>query len=97
MKYFITVFLLLIAVSAPAQITLEHTYPSYVISGGFGLVEVDSNVWKYVGTNQTDTIVIYNLDHSLEKVIHIPWIKPDPLAGGQIFVIAKRLFSTDDA
>ncbi|HET6399761.1 MAG TPA: hypothetical protein VFH95_00020 [Candidatus Kapabacteria bacterium] len=93
MKYFLPVFLLLFALSARAQITLEHTYPN---SDGaeFGLVEVDSGVWKYV-QNTLDTIRIYNLDHSLERIIAIPPFGRGTDFGTFIVLIAKKLFNMD--
>jgi hypothetical protein len=91
MKYFITVFLLLFAFSSRAQITLEHTYTN-TTEGGFYLAEVDSAVWKYVITNLQDSISIYNLDHSLERVVIIP---TDEYSG--IEVIAKHLFDLDSS
>jgi hypothetical protein len=80
MKYSIIFFLCAFAVSARAQITLEHTYN---IGTGLdsiseiSLVEIDSGSWKYVGYTHIyspDTVeyfTIYNLDHSLERVIRL--------------------------
>ena len=92
MKYLILFFICAFAVSAQGQITLEHTYPH----SGFGLVEVDSGVWKYVQTNLRDTIALYNLDHSLDRIIKIPWVSPNPDYGSTLLVIAKKLFDLDD-
>ncbi len=90
MKYVIPVFLILFAGSVRGQITLEHTYHH---SGGsqFGLIEVDSGVWKYVQTNFQDSIELYNLDHSLDRVIKIPTFSHENLVG--VLIIAKRLFT----
>ncbi|MDP4198037.1 MAG: T9SS type A sorting domain-containing protein [Bacteroidota bacterium] len=91
MKYFVTLFLLLFAVSARTQITLEHSYQN-TTDNGFCLVEVDSGVWKYVSFNRKDSISIFNLDHSLDRVILVPsdlWIR--------IQMIAKHLFALDSS
>jgi|GEM_PF-3389552 len=85
MKYFIFVFLFLFAISAHAQITLDHAYAQ---PGDIGLVEVDSGLWEYV-SNSNDTIRIYNLDHSLERII------PIPVPSAQVIVVAKGLFELD--
>ena len=99
MKYFITLFLLLFAVSARTQITLEHVYSSGSISAAtsLGLVQVDSGLWKYILYDRRDTIFIFNLDHSLDHSIHLPWNDPYPPCGFSLKVIAKRLFDLDDA
>jgi hypothetical protein len=89
MKYFIPVFLLLFAVSARAQITLEHTYSN---TSDFGIVEVESGVWKYVSYNENDSIDIFNLDHSLDRVL----IVPNNQSGNHIALIAKGVFDTNN-
>jgi hypothetical protein len=98
MKYSILFFLFAFAVSARAQITLEHTYTDGAKYGvQFGLVQVDSGTWKYVAMNKRDTIIIYNINHSLDRIIHIPWVNPDPSTGIFLLNISKRLFDLDDA
>jgi hypothetical protein len=103
MKYFIIVFLLFFGVSAHAQITLEHTYNgdnSPVNSGGLGLVEVDSGIWKYVqldvkvGSDTTESILIFNLDHSLDKVISVPNFA-NQFSFIFLLTISKNLFDLD--
>jgi hypothetical protein len=92
MKYLIPVFLCIFAISARAQIALEHTY---AIPAGqpFGLVQVDSNEWKYLNFNGKDSIYIFNLDHSLEKVI---LVRPASFVESSTLVnVSKGLFSLD--
>ncbi len=91
MKYFITLFLLLFAVSTRAQITLEHTYAPSSLKQ-FGLVEVDSGEWKYVGYNGADSITVYSMNHSVERVLIVPSALT---ATGRIVDIAKHLFELD--
>jgi hypothetical protein len=95
MKYLITIFLLLFAVSARAQITLEHSYPNPTSVSGFALFQVDSAHSKYVQCSGSDTIYIYNLDHSLDRVISIPETLPAG-ADNTIILIAKRLFDSEN-
>ncbi len=96
MKYYIIVFLLFFGVSAHAQITLEHTYNG--ANGEVGLVEVDSAVWKYVqfnvtfGSDTTESIMIFNLDHSLDKLISVPSFLSGQFSGVFLYAISKNLF-----
>ena len=87
MKYSIPVFLALFTVSARAQITLEHTYQQ----PQFGIVEVDSAIWKYVTYNDSDSIVLFNLDHSLDRVIRVP----SQFQNARLILISKQLFDLD--
>jgi hypothetical protein len=95
MKSFILAALLFTAVPLRAQITLEHQYsvtPS--ISGAnenFGLVQVDSNEWRYVVFNRIDTIQLFNPDHSFDRTMTFPSFASDL----RIKFIAKNLFSLD--
>lgn len=72
MKHLTFLIAIFFAKNVIAQVTLEHTYPDYV--GAFGLIAVDSNELKYVQFNNADSIWIYNLDHTLAKVITVPLI-----------------------
>jgi hypothetical protein len=94
MKYLIVFLLVFAATSLRAQIKLEHQYPTNELRQ-FKFVTVDSGVQKYVDFNRNDSIYLYNLDHSLDRVIIIPqnYRKRFPL----IYVISKRLFNIDDA
>jgi hypothetical protein len=95
MKYFIVLLLILIAVSSKAQITLEHTYGTYHIY--HDLVEVDSGLFKYVFYNKNDSVTIYNLDHTLDRLIILP-IKDSAKANYyEMDQISKRLFDADDS
>jgi hypothetical protein len=73
-----------------AQIRLEHTY-AIPGASAFDLVQIDSNEWRYVIYNKTDSISLYFLDHSLDRVITVPQV-----GTGVISIIARRLFDLDD-
>ena len=97
MKYLIAVFLVFFAVSARAQITLEHDYP-LIYSQDFDLIQVDSDEWKYIytdfypaydDTTRQDSIYIYNLDHSLDRIVITP------VRGNTPLIIAKNLFDLE--
>jgi len=100
MKYLITSFLLLFTVSAQAQITLEHTYNIGTEPSAFqiGLIEIDSGLWKYVSYRNTQTLdtaqylMIYNLDHSLERMIRLYQALPQGARTEIPLGIAKNLF-----
>ena len=99
MKYLI-VFLVFFAVSARAQIALEHDYSDFY-PRNFNLIQIDSGEWRYVNfrsvlslidTTYKDSISIYNLDHSLDRVIVTPTFghyEETPI------MIAKNLFDLD--
>jgi len=91
MKYIIGFLLVLVAGSSKAQIRLEHNYDVY--SWDFGLVEVDSGIHKYIHFNEVDSISIFNLDHSLDRVITFHM---DTTSGLHLEHISKRLFDPDD-
>jgi hypothetical protein len=99
MKYYIVLLLVLMTVSSKAQITLEHTYSNQDKKGiparEFGLIEVDSEIYKYIDYNKKDSIYIYNLDHSLDRIIHVPF--DTSVSYPHICQISKRLFDPDDA
>lgn len=56
------------------------------------LAQVDSVHWKYILVD-ADSIVLYNLDHSLDRVIPIPTNRP--ALGTVPLIVAKNLFSSD--
>jgi hypothetical protein len=99
MKYIFAVFIFvsLMAQVVCAQIMLEHVYPftpspPHLIT----LVEVDSALWRYIITDETKTISVYDLNHILEKEITIP---PVPDVSGDalhLFFFSKRLFGIDE-
>jgi hypothetical protein len=98
MKYFVAFVISFFAFSTHAQIALEHSYPhvGHFPGDEFGLVEVDSGIWKYVQVNLADTIAIYNLDHSLDRVIQIPSFNREASSGANVLIIAKHLFELSD-
>jgi hypothetical protein len=108
MKYFIPIVLLFFAVSTRAQITLEHAYNiGYGIDSSLGLylLEVDSGSWKYVGysiqegTDTSEYISVFNLDHSLDRLIRVPSFLPSRYQYSTVYTqfstIAKNLFAVD--
>src|SRR5689334_20722345 len=96
MKYIIV---LVLALAAPyalhAQISVEHVYPTWHKSTD--LVEVDSGVMKYVFFNGYDSIEVYNLDHTQEKVIVLNPSDVPKDADYMLRNISRRLFDTDDS
>ena len=101
MKSVITALLLFTAATSQAQIKLEQSYLNYDNTQNrgarweLGLIEVDSGDFKYINFNLHDSIYIYNLDHSLDRIIIVP--VDTSLKGLHIACISKRLFNTDDA
>ncbi len=76
-----------------AQITLEHTYKNE--SAMIGLLQIDSNEYKYFIINSKDSISAYNLDHSLYNIFVIPGI--DSGKGTyRLQHVSRRLFNTND-
>jgi hypothetical protein len=100
MKYFILLLFVLIAASSQAQITFEHSYyyypPGYagIRPNSFELDRMDSATWKYVLFNDVDSLLIYNLDHTLDKLILVPNPSRQNLF---FFWIAKNLFTLDNS
>jgi hypothetical protein len=95
MKYLIVTFFVFFGVKAHAQITVEHVYSDYFTY--HALLEVDSGDFKYVFYNYVDTVSIYNLDHTIDRVIKLPIIKDS--TGGyadKLDQISKKLFDHDD-
>ncbi len=100
MKYFIFSVLLVLTVPLRAQITLERSYsigtePS---TTQIALNEIDLGLWKYVSypsNHAVDNahIMIYNLDHSLEKDIPVDQILPLGVAEEETLNgVARNLF-----
>jgi hypothetical protein len=58
-------------------------------------VQVDSGVSRYVFYNGYDSVLIYNLDHSLDRVIQLP-IKLNDSSSNHLDQISRRLFDPDD-
>ena len=91
MKYFVFSILFVLAISARAQITLEHTY-FVTPSVDFQLDQVDSGIWKYVYCNKVDSIVLFNLDHSVDRTIKVPWPSVNSFS---LTMLTKHLFDLD--
>jgi hypothetical protein len=96
MKKLFTLLFLMITVGSNAQITLEHSYPnSSMTAYNLKLVKLSSSGYKYV-TNDTSTITLYNLNHTVFKTMTIP------ITGGvgnqwavKIYYISEELFDLD--
>jgi hypothetical protein len=93
MKYFIVLLLVLMTASSKAQITPEHTYNTANYQRA--IVQVDSGVSRYVLYNGYDSVSIYNLDHSLDRVIQLP-VKQDDSTFNLLGQISRRLFDPDE-
>src|SRR5689334_10142215 len=89
MKTYFVLLTIFLAISSTAQIKLEHTYQNSFPS--HGLVEVDSGVFRYVFYNSRDTVSVYRLDHSLDRLIVLPFTD-----AGYLTQISKRLFDLDE-
>ncbi len=76
-----------------AQITLEHTYPNAYMQ--LYMINLEIEGMKYARRiNADSTVMLYNLDHSVFKVM--PY-ENAPGLGGLVFYISEHLFNTDDA
>jgi hypothetical protein len=93
MKNLLALFTLFITTSLYAQITLEHEYPKE--DNNVRLLQLDSNEFKYIVSNGNDTISVFNLDHSLYKLLIIPKVNGAVEYYG-LCVISRRLFDIDD-
>jgi len=96
MKKLITTLLLIASISGYAQITLENTYPtgsSYYKN--LRLVKLSSSGYKYI-TSDDSTLILYNLNHTVFRIINIPQI-----AGGYYscwaYYVSEELFNTNPA
>ncbi len=93
MKKLVIVFALLFSTPILAQITLEHSYKNETTR--IGLLQVDSNEYKYFISNKMDSISAYNLDHSLYNTFVIPGL--DSAQGNyNLQHVSRRLFNTND-
>jgi hypothetical protein len=87
MKYAAILLVLFLSTASRSQIVLEHLYEN---PEAFGLIKVDSNDWKYVCFNMHDTIQLYHLDHTLDRIIVLPSKSTQSLV-----IVAKNLFDLD--
>lgn len=95
MKRLLLLPLLLFLLRADAQITLENTYPvafNNNTGSSFGLDYYSYLGYKYFYVNNAaNTITIYNLNHSVNRVITIP---AQPTAYS-VSYLTTQLFDTD--
>jgi len=96
-KYLLSLCILLGSLKGFTQITYEANYPSgNVTSKYLRLIKLSSSGYKYV-TNDTSTISLYNLNHTLFKTITIPTLfnslaNPSALS---VYFISEGLFNTN--
>jgi len=88
MKKLLLMTLLLLATITKGQITLEHFYPN-IFSFSFVRLSLTDNKWAVIDTN---TITLYNLNHSFYKTISIVGA---PVETTDVLYISKGLFDTD--
>jgi hypothetical protein len=97
MKKQLTLLFLIITVACNAQITFEHTYPTgSIVKDYLRLVKFSSSGYKYV-INDTSTITLYNLNHTVYKSIAIP-SSPGGFANSaavHVFNLSEELFDLD--
>lgn len=95
MKKLIVLLLITVSINSFAQITLEHSYP---MDGAYlRLVKLSSSGYKYVA-NDTNSIYLYNLNHTVFRTISIPH-SPGELTYGHFYpmYISEELFNTNPA
>ncbi len=101
MKKSLYTLLLAASLSANAQITLEHYYPTgNILKGYLKLVQLSAAGYKYV-LNDTNTITLYNLNHTVYLTINIPPRNPPASSSfygfPQILYVSDELFNTNPA
>lgn len=100
MKKLLTFILLAKITSNYAQITFEFNYhKGQFYTNHLRLVKLSSSGIKYA-TNDTDTLTLYNLNHTVYKKIPIPLTSP-PICTGcgtyGVYYISEELFDTNPA
>jgi hypothetical protein len=104
MKKILFFALLAFGINAKAQITLEHTYDSASTAGGSGFIQsqlvylnLEVSGEKYININKTGKYIsVYNLNHSLTKVISYANF-PQACNGIATFLyFSENLFDNDD-
>jgi len=88
MKKLLLMTLLLATTITKGQIALEHFYPAN-FSFSFVRLSLTDNKWAVIDTN---TITLYNLNHSFYKTISIVGAPVEPT---DVLYISKGLFDTD--
>jgi len=100
MKKLLTFLLLATATLNYGQITFENKYSTgSVIQNYIRLVKLSSSGYKYV-MNDTNTITLYNLNHTLFKTITIPisgFAAFFPYPKVQVYYVSEELFNTNPA
>jgi hypothetical protein len=94
MKTKVTIIALLICLIGKSQITLEHTYPSVSQYMYISVVEFVKHGYKYMYFDNSKNARLYNLDHSLFKVIPLQVPVGYNLGG---VLLSDSLFNTDPA
>ncbi len=97
MKKILTFLCLVASLNNDAQITFENNYPTgSPVSNYLRLVKLSASGYKYV-INDTSSITLYNLNHTVFKNIIMP-----PRPGGvlntsslHVFYISEELFNTN--
>lgn len=96
MKKTFIALLIIASTSSFAQITLQHTYPHAGTGiASLRLVNLSSSGYKYY-TNDTSSITLYNLNHTIFRTINIPALN---IGFGSLFVsyVSEQLFNTNPA
>ncbi len=89
----LALFVAILTVNASAQVTLEHTYGP-LMEGGKPVL-FSSNGTKYVANDSgSNTIKLYNTDHSLWKSIPVP--VPAGYKWLYTFLVSDNFFNTDN-
>ena len=101
MKKLLPFLFFAIATSNYGQITFENYYPTgNVLKGYLKLVKLSSAGYKYV-LNDTNTITLYNLNHTVYLNINIPPRNPPANVAyqgfPQILYVSDELFNTNPA
>lgn len=95
MKNLATCLFVIICLGSSAQITLEQSYPTGSLSQDYlRFVKLSSSGYKYV-INDTNTITLYNLDHTVFKTMTIPIT--GAITSMAIFYMSEELFDTDSS
>jgi hypothetical protein len=87
-----------------AQITLEHTYDTASVLGynynpnQLYMISLELEGMKYIKINRTSNIIeLYNIDHSLFKVMTIPTFpNTDSTTNFQVLYVSEHLFNNDN-
>ncbi|WP_317899439.1 T9SS type A sorting domain-containing protein [Aurantibacillus circumpalustris] len=93
MKKSFTILMLLCGFTK-AQITLENSYPATATYQNLSIVELVKSGYKYLLFDNPNAIVkLYNMNHSVFKLINLPMPAGHTFGGGQV---SDSLFNTDN-